>query len=431
MNIKDFETRAREYFDDDVQKFMELLNNEASHGFFLNTDKATKEKILSLIDFEYSKSNYNENAYFTKIDNIGKTLAYDLGLIYPQDIESSYSITFLKGKKINTIVDLCAAPGGKSINAINSFKDAICISNDVTYARASIISNNFERLGFTNTLISSTKIENLEQSLSNYADLVLLDAPCSGEGMIRKYPEIITNLNDADYKKIELIQEELLDNAYKILKYTGYLIYSTCTYNLNEDEKQIIKFLDKYKDMELINIDTDNNHSKLKGTIKLSPLNGTEGQYIAILYKKGTNTDNHIKCLKQAKNALVERFIKDNIDIKNYYLYNKDNNFYLSLKPLPDIKGIIRAGLYLGELKKDRFEPSHMLYRSNELFDKFKYRYDFSDEEYIRYKKGYEIETKLEDNYYLLTYKGLSFAYSRVKKGIMKNKYPKGLREML
>ena len=397
MNIKDFETRAREYFDDDVQKFMELLNNEASHGFFLNTDKATKEKILSLIDFEYSKSNYNENAYFTKIENIGKTLAYDLGLIYPQDIESSYSITFLKDKKINTIVDLCAAPGGKSINAINTFKDAICISNDVTYARASIISNNFERLGFTNTLISSTKIENLEQSLSNYADLVLLDAPCSGEGMIRKYPEIITNLNDADYKKIELIQEELLDNAYKILKYTGYLIYSTCTYNLNEDEKQIIKFLDKYKDMELINIDTDN----------------------------------HIKCLKQAKNALVERFIKDNIDIKNYYLYNKDNNFYLSLKPLPDIKGIIRAGLYLGELKKDRFEPSHMLYRSNELFDKFKYRYDFSDEEYIRYKKGYEIETKLEDNYYLLTYKGLSFAYSRVKKGIMKNKYPKGLREML
>ena len=214
MNIKDFETRAREYFDDDVQKFMELLNNEASHGFFLNTDKATKEKILSLIDFEYSKSNYNENAYFTKIENIGKTLAYDLGLIYPQDIESSYSITFLKDKKINTIVDLCAAPGGKSINAINTFKDAICISNDVTYARASIISNNFERLGFTNTLISSTKIENLEQSLSNYADLVLLDAPCSGEGMIRKYPEIITNLNDADYKKIELIQEDLLDNAY-------------------------------------------------------------------------------------------------------------------------------------------------------------------------------------------------------------------------
>ena len=173
MNIMDFETRAREYFDDDVQKFMELLNNEASHGFFLNTDKATKEKILSLIDFEYSKSNYNENAYFTKIENIGKTLAYDLGLIYPQDIESSYSITFLKDKKINTIVDLCAAPGGKSINAINTFKDAICISNDVTYARASIISNNFERLGFTNTLISSTKIENLEQSLSNYADLVL------------------------------------------------------------------------------------------------------------------------------------------------------------------------------------------------------------------------------------------------------------------
>lgn len=431
MNIKEFEIRASEYFGDDANKFMELLNHEPSHGFFLNTHKTNKEKILSLIDFNYYESAYNENAYFTDTDNIGKTLAYDLGLIYPQDVESSFSITFLKNKEIKTIVDLCAAPGGKSINALNTFKDALCIANDITYARASIISNNFERLGFTNTLISSTKVEYLANTLKNFADLVLLDAPCSGEGMIRKYPEIIENLNDADYHKLEMIQSDLLDNAYDILKCGGYMIYSTCTYNLKEDEIQVQDFLKRYPDMELISIESKINHSKLKGTIKLSPLSGTEGQYIALLRKTGTNTDNKIKCLKTTKNAIVERFIKDNLDISTYYLYSKDNNYYLSLKPLPDIKGIIRAGLYLGELKKDRFEPSHMLYRSNELFDNFKYKYELSDEEYKLYKKGYELQTNLKDNYYLLTYKGLSFAYGRVKKGVMKNKYPKGLREMI
>ena len=430
MNIKDFEIRVRDYFGADANQFMELLSQEASHGFFLNTNKTSKEKIMSLIDFDYKESGYHENAYFTKVDNIGKTLAYDLGLIYPQDVESSFSITFLKDKDVNTIVDLCAAPGGKSINALNAYKDAVCISNDVTYARASIISNNFERLGFSNTLISSTKIENLAIALENYADLLLLDAPCSGEGMIRKYPEIIPNLNDLDYKKLEKVQEDLLQQAYKILKCGGYLIYSTCTYNLFEDEKQVEKFLQNYPDMELMHIDTDNNHAKLQGTIKLSPLNGTEGQYIAILRKTGTNTDSNIKYLKQAKNRLIESYIKDNINIKDYYLYNKDNNYYLSLKPLPDVKGIIRAGLYLGELKKDRFEPSYMLYRSNELFDYFKYRYELSDDEYNKYKKGYEIQNNLQDNYYLLTYKGLSFAYTKVRKGVMKNKYPKGLREI-
>ena len=431
MNIKDFYLRCQNYFGNDAQRFIELLNEKATHGFFLNTCKSNKEDILSLIDFNYHSSGLNSNSYYTDSENIGKTLAYNLGLIYPQDVESSYFCEFLKGRDFKLIVDLCAAPGGKSIDVLNTFNDCLLIANDVSCARASIISSNFERLGYTDTLITSTDISNLTSSLKGNADLVILDAPCSGEGMIRKYPEIIENLKEEEYRKLEDIQMSLLDEAYSLLKEDGILVYSTCTYNPGEDELQLLNFLERYKDMELIPEDFKASSSKLKGTVKLSPLNGTEGQFISILKKNSNTSSSKIKYLKTVKNSTVEKFIKDNLNIKDYYLYSKESNYYLSLKPMPEIKGTIRAGLHIGQLKKDRFEPSHMLYRSNELKDKFRYRYELNDSEYRNYIKGLELNLDLPDNYYLLTYKGHSFAYGRVKKGIMKNKYPKGLREMV
>ena len=239
------------------------------------------------------------------------------------------------------------------------------------------------------------------------------------------------NLKAEEYRKLEDIQMSLLDEAYSLLKEDGILVYSTCTYNPGEDELQLLNFLERYKDMELIPADFKASSSKLKGTVKLSPLNGTEGQFISILKKNSNTSSSKIKYLKTVKNSTVEKFIKDNLNIKDYYLYSKESNYYLSLKPMPEIKGTIRAGLHIGQLKKDRFEPSHMLYRSNELKDKFRYRYELNDSEYRNYIKGLELNLDLPDNYYLLTYKGHSFAYGRVKKGIMKNKYPKGLREMV
>ena len=285
MNIKDFYLRCQNYFGNDAQRFIELLNEKATHGFFLNTCKSNKEDILSLIDFNYHSSGLNSNSYYTDSENIGKTLAYNLGLIYPQDVESSYFCEFLKGGDFKLIVDLCAAPGGKSIDVLNTFNDCLLIANDVSCARVSIISSNFERLGYTDTLITSTDVSNLTSSLKGNADLVILDAPCSGEGMIRKYPEIIENLKEEEYRKLEDIQMSLLDEAYSLLKEDGILVYSTCTYNPGEDELQLLNFLERYKDMELIPADFKASSSKLKGTVKLSPLNGTEGQFISILKK--------------------------------------------------------------------------------------------------------------------------------------------------
>lgn len=432
MNINNlFTERCKTYFGSDANKFLEKLNEEPTHGFFLNTNKASKEKILKLIDFEYKESNFNPNAYYYSIDSIGKTKAYELGLIYPQDIESSLSSTFIDDENINLIVDMCAAPGGKTINIMNRYKDALCVSNDVNGKRVGELSKNLERLGLSNSIITNSKTKDLKKSLKGNVDLVVLDAPCSGEGMIRKYPEILDTYNESNIEHLSTIQKELLEDAYDLIRKDGYILYSTCTYALEEDENQIKDFLNSHNDIELVTLKFKHNYSKLEGTIKLCPLNGTEGQFICLLKRISNNDRVKLKYLKSIKNSIVDKFIKDNFNLEEYYLYKVENNFYLSLKPMIDLeRNIIRTGIYLGELKKDRFEPSHNLYRSNELIDNYKYSCDLNDEEYEKFIKGLEIKKELNDNYYLVTYKGLSLGFGKISNGILKNKYPKGLRRV-
>ena len=423
MNLKNkeiFLERAKQYFKDDYDEFVSLIDLKPSSGFFLNEKKADKDKIFELIDFGFETFKLNNKSYYSKEESIGKSKAYELGLIYPQDVESSLPISLIEKDDIYLAIDLCAAPGGKSINAINKLNDdSLLISNDVTYKRASILSSNIERMGFDNCIITSLKPDYLASKYEGLFDLVILDAPCSGEGMIRKYPEILDTYSVANINELASIQRDLLESAYRLLNEGGQLVYSTCTYAYEEDEWQVEDFLNRHKDMSLI-----------KPYKKMSFLDNTEGQFMALMKKEGTLTHKKFKYKKPISNKLVEKFIKDNINIDNYYLYNNENNYYMSLMPILNIdNGILRCCIYLGELKKDRFEPSHSLYRTNRL--DFKYKYDLSDEEYLKFISGEELSVNLDNHYYQVTYKDLPLGFGKCSNKQLKNKYPKGLRRMV
>ena len=416
-----FTDRVKIYFPDDYERFMELLNAKPTQGFFLNTEKAKKEEILKLIDFDYQSSKYTNDSFYHNNDNIGKTIAYELGLIYPQGIESSLTSLNINKKDVKTIVDLCSAPGGKSINILNRFKDVLCICNDTNYSRSLILSSNLERLGLDNVIITNKDCDVLAKQLYNYADIVLLDAPCSGEGMIRKYPEILDTYSLENINRLSNIQEKLLDNAYDILKGDGILIYSTCTYAFEEDEDQINRFLNKYPDMK-----------KIGDFKKLSILDNLEGQFYCVLKKNINNNKINFKLLKPVKEKIVDDFISDNLDLDNYYLYKHNDNYYLSLIPLIDLgTNVLRYSIFIGNIKNKRFEPSHCLYRSNGLRKYFKYIYDLNDKEYLKYISGNEFKVNLNNHYYLLTYHNHSIGYGKCVNDTMKNKYPKGLRRMV
>ena len=216
-----------------------------------------------------------------------------------------------------------------------------------------------------------------------------------------------------------------------MLKQGGQLVYSTCTFAFEEDEDQIASFLEKHNDMKLIPIEMDS-VSKLKGTVKLSFLDHTEGQFFALLKKDGENSSSHLKEMKTVKDKIVEDFIRENLLLDYYYLYKNNEHYYLSLKPLPDMKGnVLRYGIYLGDLIKKRFEPSHHLYRANSLKGKYRYTYDLDEQQYNDFVSGKEMKANLDDHYYQLTYKGIALGYGKCAKGTIKNKYPKGLRRMI
>ena len=424
-----FEDRINLYFKDQTQKYIEELIKPCTQGFFLNTKKASKKDILDVIDFEYEKSILTDSSYYHNHDGIGKTKAYELGLIYPQEIAASISSKYINANNIKTVVDLCAAPGGKTINALNRLNDdVLMVSNDYNHQRCMILSSNLERLGLDNIIVTNKETRILADELENYADLVILDAPCSGEGMIRKYPEILDTYSIENINELSKLQESILEDAYRILKGNGQLLYSTCTYAFEEDENQIKNFLNKHKDMHLVEIG-EKHSSTLDGTIKLSPIDNTEGQFICLMRKDSNDYARKNKFLKNVNEKLIDDFINQNINIENYYLYKHNEHYYMSLIPLIDLgNNVMRYGIYVGDIVNKRFEPSHSLFRSNTLKDKFKYRYDLNESEYDKFVEGYELNINKDNGYYLVTYKNHSLGYGKCSNGQLKNKYPKGLR---
>jgi len=401
-----FQERCKEYFPENYQEFLALCQEESTSGFFLNLKKGNKTDLLKEIDFSYQEYELNENCYYHNCDHIGRSIAYELGLIYPQEPSASVPISLLNLDNIKIAVDMCAAPGGKSCQLLSKISDeAHVICNDVSFVRAKSIVNNCERMGF-DPYICSLETSFLASKLEESADLVILDAPCSGEGMIRKDSSILKDYSLANILACTKRQKSLLDDAYTIANNDSYILYCTCTYAKEENEENTAYFLNKYPDLSLV---------KEK---KLSFLDASEGQYMALFYKGGKKKTLNFSYLKQSNISLP---IKG-----NYYTYEYKQRYYVSKKPLYDYNlPMLRYG-YLA--KSENYE--HALFRNNQLeLDCLKK--ELNDEEYRKYIGGQELKTDLEDGLILLTYHGYNLGQGKVSKGRIKNKYPKGLRRLL
>lgn len=417
-NKKVFLKRVKEYFNEDYEAFLDELKKPQTHGFCINTKKANKDNILKLIDFKYE--DYNKYSFRHSNLNIGKSIAYELGLIYPQGLEASEPCLLPNITNLNVVLDMCAAPGGKSINILNRIdNNTLLISNEYDRKRVNALSSNLERMGYENVIVCSKSTDELTIQLKNACDLVILDAPCSGEGMIRKYPEILEQYSLKNKASLAKLQEKLLEDAYKCLKPNGQLLYSTCTYAKEEDEDVVDSFIRKHQDMSFA--------SNYK---KLSFLDNTEGQFMVLLKKNNVGDIHLLKPIKTIRNTIVDKFIKDNMNIDNYFLYKQNNNFYLSLIQMPNLKNnVLKYGLYLGNINKERFEPDHSIYRSNII--SFKNVYDMNEQEYLKYISGNEININKENGYYQVTYKSFPVGFGKLVNGRLKNKYPKGLRRVI
>lgn len=329
------------------------------------------------------------------------------------------------------ILDLCASPGGKTTQIASYMQgEGILVSNEINPQRAKILSENIERMGVKNAIVTNESSDKLASKFFEYFDKILVDAPCSGEGMFRKNPEAIDEWSLDNITLCANRQDEILDNAYTMLKTGGRMVYSTCTFAPAEDEECMERFIKRHPDMIL-------HESK-----RIWPhLNKGEGHFAAML-TKGVEKSSHGSQGSSTNKTLND---KDLVDYKSFLedtFSTSDNlkgdiisfgdQIYLLPKNSPSLSGlkVLRPGLHLGTLKKNRFEPSHSLALAADLSAcKHMLNLDSTSCEVKAYLNGQSFSHDDSKGWYIITVDGFSLGWGKCAGGIMKNHYPKGLRK--
>lgn len=422
---------------DEKKKFLSRIKQPTTQSLHLNTLKNSSSTLLEKIDLPLKQSALHPNMFYYHHEHIGKTWEYHTGIIYPQELSAGIAPFILNPKEKSVILDMCCAPGGKSLQLANICHDqAILLLNEYDYNRAKITVSNLEKAGIANYALYNVDTKNLATEFFHQVDYCLVDAPCSGEGIIRRKEDLLESYNPMLITQCVKRQIEILENAYQVLKEGAYLVYSTCTYNKQENEEMVYRFLTEHPDMELLEIKHPHKRRGIpykdlavEKLLRFTILDETEGQFIALFQKKGEVIEKSISFCKSDRDAVAERFIRDNLDIDQYFLKIRDGYVYLKLTPFLHTKlNSIREGVFIGRISNKQFLPEHHLYRCNALKDKFRYTYQLNDQEYKDYVRGYELDIKLENHYYSIQYKGELLGFGKMVNGKLKNKYPKGLR---
>lgn len=424
----DFKEHLYQHYPHDiVDKLLLSLEKESVHAALLNPKKMSDETFLSL--FPHVKKHpfiphafyYDKNEY-----SLGKNIFHDAGAYYLQDPSAMLVAAFLPISKGDYILDMCAAPGGKTIQTA-FHEEVTVVANDISYPRALTLSSNIERMGLNNVMVTVMNLHQFPSSYRHFFDSIILDAPCSGSGMFRKQEEMRLDWTYNKVLECAKTQKELLSLADSFLKPGGHLLYSTCSFSYEEDEAPILDFLNEHKDYELISLPSSPSfyeHPSLKGSIHLFPsLYQGEGQFIALLHKKGNKEVTLMKKGKKDKQNFP--FLKDFSLPSLDYLLKNDTLYGLSSYLPTEKMTVIRYGLEIGEIKKDRFLPSHALSH----FLSWDRNIILNEEDVKKYIHGDTLSCDSSlSGYYIATYQGVALGFLKATQGTLKNFYPKGLR---
>ena len=291
---------------------------------------------------------------------------HDCGVYYLQEASAMAPVTLLDPQPGEIVCDLCAAPGGKSTQiASRLLGEGLLVSNEIHPKRAKILSRNMERMGVANALVTNETPERLAKQFPNSFDRVLVDAPCSGEGMFRKEEAAVTDWSVETVQMCAARQLEILESAGQMLRPGGRLVYSTCTFSPEENEQVIAAFLAEHSDFELQDVDAPWFDRVSQGNYRMWPhkLLG-EGHFAAVLRKRGEGKELPERQKMQPAPGVWQEFARDmQISLpKGGALLFGQSLFWIP-EQMPQLKGlkVLRPGLELGELKKGRFEPAHAL----------------------------------------------------------------------
>lgn len=379
-----------------------------------------------------------EGYYLNDEEKYGTHPYHHLGAFYFQEPSAMGPVNMYQFKGDETVLDLCAAPGGKSTQILSRIPNGILYSNDPSKKRSQILFSNIERLGYQNCVVLNETPSRLASTFPGFFDVILVDAPCSGEGMMRKDEEAMAQWTRELHSACAKTDYEILKLADKMLKENGILIYSTCTFSKEEDE-DIVSFLVNELDYEVLPanplLKEFTKEASIKETLKFYPFTGKgEGQYMALLRKKRAEVS-RVKYDKSKQNdelKIVLKFMDDNLkEIPKGDVKKIGNRYYLTVSNVCMSKlNVNTNGVELGEVIKGRFEPYHHFYKALGKYFKNILKLDVNDPRVLKYLVGEEIEAPLPNGYGVIEIDGLYLGGFKATNGHLKNHYPKGLRNL-
>lgn len=443
----EFENRMKKLLGDEFEDFKKSYDESPVRAFRVNTEKISVEDFLKINPFPTERIPYVENGFYFEYDGIGNHPYHHAGMIYIQEPAAMVPVESVEIQPEWKVLDLCAAPGGKSSQIKNKLgENGVLVSNEIVPSRCKILTGNMERMGFKNTVTTCMHPQKLAKTFPETFDMIMVDTPCSGEGMFRKEEIAIDEWSLENVKMCAERQEEILDCAVKMLKSGGYIVYSTCTFSLEENEMTVDAFLERHPEFEIIPTTERIAKNTADGIVfdgcKCENLHYSrrcyphktkgEGQFVAMLHNASENyTGKSISTTNKDKiDKTVTDFLNDTLvdyDKSNVIMYN-GNPVYFT----PDFsveKGTaFSCGVTIGEIRKNYIQPHHQFFMA--MGNGFKRRIELTadSEEIKKYLHGEEFETNCANGWAVVMVDGCAIGGVKISNGRAKNHYPKGLR---
>lgn len=454
-----FEEKMKRLIGDEYSEYLKCFDEPRHYGLRVNTAKISTEDFLKIAPWPLEPVPWIHNGFYYDGENChpARHPYYFAGLYYLQEPSAMTPADRLPILPGDRVLDVCAAPGGKATELGARLNGTgILAANDLSSSRAKGLLKNIELMGIGNVLILSEEPGKLIPYFREYFDKILIDAPCSGEGMFRKDKKMIRAWEEHGPEYFSKIQKSIITQAAEMLKPGGMMLYSTCTFSPEENEQTIEYLLETHPEFDLCEMEgyegfssgmpetTASRDERLSRTVRIFPyrMKG-EGHYLALLKKGGdevTHTCDALRFASPRKNILpgeLDDFLRDikrefdpsRIDIRG------DKVYYMP-EGLPALNGVrfIRTGLLMGELKKKRFEPSQAL-AMNLKKEEYARTIDLSaeDERVIRYLKGETLDVEdlvssKEKGWYLVCVDGYPLGFGKLARQMLKNKYLPGWR---
>ena len=449
-----FTNRMKTMLGNEYEEFLASYDHEKYQALRVNPLKVNKEVFAMTSLFKLTPVSWEENGYYYEKDDIpGKHPYHEAGVYYIQEPSAMAPVPFLEVQPGDRVLDLCAAPGGKSTQIGAALRGkGLLVSNEIHPARAKILSENMERMGITNAIVTNESSERLAEVFEGYFDKILVDAPCSGEGMFRKNEEAVQEWSFENVQICAERQDHILDQAAAMLCNGGRMVYSTCTFAPDENEGSISRFLKRHPEFRIVEVPMPEGFEggrpewagsktpALTHTMRIWPhkVRG-EGHFIAVLEKAGEKYEGTAaRSLYGPERGISEKeygeflvFKKEVLKKELQGVYLKfGEQLYLGPKDMPALTKlkVLRPGLHLGTLKKNRFEPSHALALALCSAEAVQ-SYDLTVETAQKFIGGQTFPISGEKGWHLVTVDGYSLGWGKAAGGIMKNHYPKGLRK--